>query len=230
MPAHVDPCDEVAGYHRVVYCAVLDKPLFDLFFNSKNGYRAWYYRSPAESIRANGVLRGSVAPALLACDFSDHVALDFVAKSLGAPSGKICVAEIGKGFCVKCQGDWKAPEDDTAEIFNGRWECSARPYSRYGRKAPFVEMIRIFGGFVSEQDREYVPKQKQRAGDGYSRLRLVLTTREVAPNLTRIAVGSGRCDHEPPRLKPAVYESESSACRILSTSSPSQPATCTCRC
>ena len=165
---HVDPCDEVAEYERVVYCAVVDKRLFDLLFNSKNGYRAGYYRSPAEGLTANAEFIGSVAPALLARNFGDQVALDTATKSLSAPSGKLWVAEVGNGFCPKCHGEWKAPEDDSAEILNGRWELSTMPYARYGRKAPLLETIRVFGGFVSKDGREYVPNRKLgRAEDIY---------------------------------------------------------------
>jgi len=37
--SHVDPCDEASGFKRLVACIVIDKTLFDLFFNSYNGYR-----------------------------------------------------------------------------------------------------------------------------------------------------------------------------------------------
>jgi hypothetical protein len=157
---HVDPCDESPGRSRVVYCAAINPSLFDLFFNSANGYRAFYYRSPEDGLRANGAFVSSAASKLFASGLG-NAAPDLIARSLGVPSAKVWVAEVGKGWCRRCSGDWKAPTDDEAEILNGRWECSDSPNSRYGRKAPPLGMLRILGGFVGDQEGEYVPNPKR---------------------------------------------------------------------
>lgn len=34
---HVDPCDEAHGFNRLVACVVVDRPIFDLYFNSRFG-------------------------------------------------------------------------------------------------------------------------------------------------------------------------------------------------
>ena len=158
---HVDPCDESGGYSRVVYCTVIDPSLFDLFFNSANGYRASYYRSPEDGLRANGAFLSLAASKLSSSRFDD-ASPDLIARSLGVPSAKVWVAEVGRGRCPRCSGDWKAPSDDEAEILNGRWESSDAPNSRCGRKAPLLGMLRILGGFVGHQDGEYVPSRKRR--------------------------------------------------------------------
>ncbi|HEV8663657.1 MAG TPA: hypothetical protein VGT06_11045 [Candidatus Methylomirabilis sp.] len=56
------------NFKRVAYCIRVRKDLFDLFFNSRTGYRAWYYRSPFEGLRANGVIMRLLSPALVAAD------------------------------------------------------------------------------------------------------------------------------------------------------------------
>ena len=50
---HPEPCDIAHGFERFIYCVKVDKELFDLFFNSRAGYRAVYYQSPFEGLRAN---------------------------------------------------------------------------------------------------------------------------------------------------------------------------------
>jgi hypothetical protein len=63
--SHPDACHEADGFKRLVVCLVIDRPLFDLFFNSHNGYRAAYFRSPGEGMNANAMFFQIVAPALL---------------------------------------------------------------------------------------------------------------------------------------------------------------------
>jgi hypothetical protein len=160
---HVDPGNETPpGYERIVYCVHIDRPLFDLFFNSRNGYRAWYFRSPDEGVRMNELFLKSLAKALRGFQSSDGVDPKMIARSLSAPSGKVWLAEVGKGFrsCPKCYGDWRPPQDGAPEILNGRWEHSTTLNGIYGRKAPFLEYIRICGAFVNERGEDYVPKRK----------------------------------------------------------------------
>jgi len=37
---HSDPCGDMDGFSRVVYCVKVPRTLFDLFYNSAEGYRA----------------------------------------------------------------------------------------------------------------------------------------------------------------------------------------------
>jgi hypothetical protein len=148
-----------------VYCIVVKKPLFDLFFNSENGYRAWYFRSCEEGIRKNQLFLKSLTPILISSQLIDVASAPMIDKSLSAASAKAWLAEVGKGICSKCEGDWSAPRGDRAEILNGRWEHSTA-HSGWGRKAPFLEKIRIIGAFVNEADEEYIPRRKlSRASD-----------------------------------------------------------------
>jgi hypothetical protein len=158
---HNDPCSEAEAYERVVYCITVDKQLFDLFFNSLNGYRAYYFRSPAEGVAMNARLLEALAPPLLAFSPDDNIDANMARNSLNARSAKAWLAEVGTGFCPDCSGEWHTSQDHLAEIANGRWELSTIPDARNGRKAPFLTRIRVIGGFVRPAAEEYVPVRKR---------------------------------------------------------------------
>lgn len=151
-------------FSRVVYCFRVSAPLFDMFFNSKNGYRASYYRSPYDGLRDNGLFIRSVLPALLASAETRCIApkeLGFAEKSLKSCSSKAWLAERGKELCGRCAGEWSPPQDETAEILNNRWENGDSVYAKWGRKAPYLTKIRIFGAFLSERHDELIPASKR---------------------------------------------------------------------
>lgn len=158
---HPDLCDEATGYQRLVACISVDPELFDLFFNAVGGYRGSYYTSQEAGGRANAQLLELVAPALLA--FKTHAELPSsqAASSLNAKSAKIWLAEVGKGFCPNCEGEWTTPQDGMADILNGRWEHGAEPKAKYGRKAPRFTKLRVLGGFVDQHSNEYVATAKR---------------------------------------------------------------------
>lgn len=162
---HVNLCDEADGFKRFVGCVVIDWPLFDLFFNSCNGYRGSYFRSPTHGLRMNALLLRLLGPSLIEFRRHDTMPANFVSKSLLASSAKSWLAEVGKGFCSACEGDWSAPKDDTPEIFNGRWEIATTANSRFGRKAPFLEKLRVMGAFVNQAGEEYVATRKLRRAE-----------------------------------------------------------------
>ena len=60
---HENQCDEDNRFFRPVYCIHIGKRLFDLFFNSAEGYRAWYYRSPCQGLEMNSMFIDSLRPA-----------------------------------------------------------------------------------------------------------------------------------------------------------------------
>jgi hypothetical protein len=86
---------------------------------------------------------------------------DRAEQSLRASSAKAWLAEVGKGFCEDCDGEWTTPQDSAAEILNGRWEHSPDPRASYGRKAPYLEKLRIVGAFVDGSGKEYVIEEKR---------------------------------------------------------------------
>jgi hypothetical protein len=158
---HIDRCDEASGFSRLVGCMVIDRPLFDLYFNSPFGYRGAYYASPVYGLEMNAFLLRLMAPVLTEFRHHEEMSSDLMLRSLTAPSAKSWLAEVGKGFCSKCEGDWSSPTDDTPEILNDRWEVATAPNSRFGRKAPFLERVRVMGAFVNPGGEEYVATRKR---------------------------------------------------------------------
>jgi hypothetical protein len=158
---HIDPCDEADGFNRLVGCIVIDRPLFDLYFNSPYGYRGAYYASTEYGLEMNAFLLRLLAPALTGFTHHEGMSSDLMLTSIIAPSAKSWLAEVGKGFCSKCEGDWSSPTDDAPEILNERWEVATAANSRFGRKAPFLRRIRVMGAFVNPAGKEYVPTRKR---------------------------------------------------------------------
>jgi len=109
----------------------------------------------------NALLLQLLAPRLI--EFRSHADMPakLASKSLLAPSAKCWLAEVGKGYCPACEGDWSAPKDDAPEILNDRWEIATAPNSRFGRKAPFLGRLRLMGAFVNQGGEEYVVTRKR---------------------------------------------------------------------
>jgi len=158
---HSDKCDEAAGFMRIVCCVSIDRDLFDLFFNAESGYRGRYFASPEEGLLANGQLLQLVSTSVAAFTVHGDMTTSHAERSLCAPSAKAWLAEVGKDFCPACVGEWTTPQDAAAEILNGRWEHRPDAKARYGRKAPYLERLRIIGAFVDSSGNEYVTTQKR---------------------------------------------------------------------
>jgi hypothetical protein len=62
---HRQCCCDDSRFARAVYCVRVDNRLFDLFFNSQNGYRSSYYESPYRGLEANAFLLRSALRKLL---------------------------------------------------------------------------------------------------------------------------------------------------------------------
>jgi len=58
----------------------------------------------------------------------------------------VWLAEVGKGFCSLRGGEWRAAQNDLAEILNDGWERSNEPEAKN------------IGGFVDEASEEYVKR------------------------------------------------------------------------
>lgn len=157
------------GFSRAVYCIKISKPLFDLFFNSKHGYRAWYYRSPHDGLSKNADFIKSLLPSLLASDQMKEAekngfSVKKAAESLKSCSAKAWLAEKSKEVdknCTGCAGEWVYPQDNTAEIINDRWDKTTDSKAKCGRKAPYLTKVRIFGAFLNEQYDEFIPEEKR---------------------------------------------------------------------
>jgi hypothetical protein len=157
---HTDACDEAAGFTRLVTCVRVGGDLFDLFFNSESGYRGRYFLSAEKGLSANSLLLGLLATPIALFKTHTEMTPGQAEQSLRASSAKCWLAEVGKGLCPSCAGEWTTPQDDIAEILNGRWECGDTAASRIGRKAPFLNQLRVLGAFVNEADEQYVATRK----------------------------------------------------------------------
>jgi hypothetical protein len=160
---HSDKCSDDKTFKRAVYCIHVGEKLFDWFFNSKNGYRAAYFRSPTDGLKANQHFIESLMPELLASDRTTPIfSKKFIEESLKSPFAKAWLAEENGFNCSFCEAEWKNPsvnDEDKIEIANNKWEHKKDP--KYGRKAPELTKIRIFGAFLNKHYKFYVPKRKR---------------------------------------------------------------------
>ncbi|NNB41716.1 hypothetical protein [Pseudomonas chlororaphis] len=157
------------GFSRPVYTVQIGKELFDLFFNSPDGYRAAYFRSPGDGLNANiSFIRAILLP-LEESPLSANSKLcsSRIHQCLVTPSAKVWLAEHGKEIdskCPGCTGEWSsgtAGRPDQAEIHNGVWEAASGQNAEWGRKAPYLTKLRVMGAFLNDQYHEYVPQDKR---------------------------------------------------------------------
>ncbi|MCY1416045.1 hypothetical protein D9M71_315460 [compost metagenome] len=161
---------EVEGtdFSRPVYTVHVGKELFDLFFNSPDGYRAAYFRSPGVGLDANVSFMHAIASrlvrSLLPANFT--LSRSRIHQCLVTPSAKVWLAEHGKQFdsCPGCEGEWSSsnagPPHQT-DILNGVWDKASGLKAEWGRKAPYLTKLRIMGAFLNDQFDEFVPHDKR---------------------------------------------------------------------
>ena len=169
---HPDECSDDNTFKRAVYCIRVGHKLFDWFFNSVNGYRAAYYRSPCDGLKANVYFIESLMPDLIASDkTAEDADKDFIKESLKSSSAKIWLAEDGKGLCANCIGEWNSRQDNNKlEILNNRWENKIGQNAEWVRKAPYLTKIRIMSAFLNDRYDEFIPNNKRfRAKDIYEK-------------------------------------------------------------
>ena len=148
-----------------MYGISIGEDLFDWFFNSERGYRGTYYQSPQQGQKANEQFILAAMPKLLKCRWRDgQFDNDYARDSLTTESAKVWLPEIGKGChdCKECStGEWRQTDNDS-ELENGRWECKecSNGEAGWGRRAPLLDRIRIFGAFLNERREKHVPPNK----------------------------------------------------------------------
>ncbi len=158
---HPDPGQTDFSYVRAVFCGTVGPTLFDWFFNAKTGYRGAYFDSPEAGLQFNRSLIDALAPTLTAWVIARHLAnnIDWIITSLAAPSAKAWLAEH-PGLCQACTGEWSPLYVSELAIQNGRWERAAHTLADWGRQAPLLRKIRIFGGLINAQGEEWVASHK----------------------------------------------------------------------
>jgi hypothetical protein len=152
----------VADFRRIVVVARTDRGVFDWFFNSTHGYRAAYFRSPAEGVEANKLLLDAVSGVLLRDLPGGKRVQEFAAESFDCWSSKAWLVEAGKD-CVQYgwAGEFSYNHPETPEILNGRWEASEGEPGRHGRRAPRGELLLFCGGFLDAKGNEWIAWNKR---------------------------------------------------------------------
>jgi hypothetical protein len=157
------------GFSRPVYTVRVSRELFDLFFNSPDGYRAAYYHSAGGGLDTNLSFMHVVSSLLAQSPLSANSGLPEarIRESLTTPSAKVWLAEHGKEIdrkCPGCMGEWSsgtAGPPHQAEIHNGVWEAASGQNAEWGRKAPYLTKLRIMGAFINDRLYELVPYDKR---------------------------------------------------------------------
>jgi hypothetical protein len=160
--------DQIRGtrFKRVAYAIDAGEELVDLFFNSWNGYRASFYRGPFEGIQTNRVCLDILESALVNASCAPNAGLskEFLRESLRSASAKIWLAERGKETvqrCIGCAGEWGAHAAQHPEILNDRWEFAGHYKANWGRQAPRLTKLKVFGAFLDENGNEFIPADKR---------------------------------------------------------------------
>ena len=158
---HREAREHDATYKRAVFCGIVDIHLFDWFFNASTGYRGAFYEAPDEGTRANRILVDQLSNFLADWATAHQLEHDreWILASLSKPSAKAWLAEY-PGLCASCSGEWSPSYVSDLQIENSRWETSSHVHSAWGRQAPSLTKIRIFGGFIDEQQNEWLAAHK----------------------------------------------------------------------
>jgi len=158
---HREPRNDDGSYKRAVFCGTVSLDLFDWFFNSSTGYRGAFFISASTGTQANRALVDQLAPFLVGWTTTNHIDLDsqWILASLAKPSAKAWLAEY-PGLCSKCSGEWSSSYTAELHIENLRWECSSHVHSAWGRQAPQLSKVRVFGGFIDAQRNEWLASHK----------------------------------------------------------------------
>ena len=127
----------------------------DRLFNGPHGYRAQYWRSPSQGLRANAMLLTALAPQLLAAidpEAVPNVAKIDVCLSLKATSAKFWIQEIPSLLV-----------NPTADLGVEPWRSEAQrgvQLARWGLSAPEVTRFDIKGALIDPNGNEVVPSRK----------------------------------------------------------------------
>jgi|SRR5450432_535040 len=174
--AHRERFSKYSNFYRYIFCINIGYDLFDLFFNSSNGYRAWFYRSPSDGLAKNKFMMDTLDSVLINWSKVEEIGLKSyeIDKSLHSLSSKAWLAEekfmvdLDGETCNHC-GEWpnSNPSPNSPEIINGRWE-NIKTNNLWGVTAFYLSKIKIIGAFVNAEGDELIPAgKKHRAEEIY---------------------------------------------------------------
>jgi hypothetical protein len=156
---------EVKGCERAEFKLKVGKATFDLFFNSRLGYRGLYHQSVSAGESANAELI-SKTYANLIVHVEGHAQLAKIERSLSCASAKVWINE---GGVRKGRTDIAVIE----ELLVDRWVSAARRFQsepkRYreeiraldGIRAPTGTILEIKGAFIDRMNGERITEDKK---------------------------------------------------------------------
>lgn len=158
---HSESRQDDATFKRAVFCGSVSHDIFDWFFNARTGYRGAFFESPDNGDRVNRWLLDQLTAFLSDWVIAQELDTDcpWVLASLAKPSAKVWLAE-SPGLCDQCTGEWNPSYISELQIENTRWELPSHVHSVWGRQAPRLSKIRIFGGFIDSQQNEWLASHK----------------------------------------------------------------------
>jgi hypothetical protein len=150
------------SYARADFCVDIGHSLFDSFFNASTGYRGAYFESAKKGLAANQQLVGELSPVLIEWALAHDANVDraWLAESMSLPTAKAWLGEDPVALCPACASGWSQSYQSDLHIANDRWEHSPHTHAKWGRQAPHLTKLRIFGGFVSDAHQEWVADHK----------------------------------------------------------------------
>jgi len=156
---------EVKGCHRAEFKLRVEKTTFDLFFNSRFGYRGQYHQNPSDGESANAALISQICSKLIA-HVEGHVDLTRIERSLMCISAKIWINE---GGIRKERADIALIE----ELLVEPWLSAARKFKSDpqsycdeikaldGIRAPTGSILEVKGGFIDASNHEHIAEDKE---------------------------------------------------------------------
>ena len=159
---HNEPRQRDDSYTRADFCLDVGTEVFDAFFNASTGYRGAFFAGPDNGVLANQMLLTELCPVLVekAIAYDPRLDIAWLIESLSLPTAKAWLAEDLVARCSSCVGGWSASHASALRIRNDRWEHSVHTHATWGRQAPELSKLRIFGGFVNRQHGEWVANHK----------------------------------------------------------------------
>jgi hypothetical protein len=159
---HKEPRQRDASYTRADFCLDIGSELFDAFFNASTGYRGAYFVAPERGLAANRQLIAELSPVLIESAIRREPRVDraLLIESLSLPSAKAWLGEDTVALCSSCAGGWSSSYVSDLSVVNDRWERSVHTHAVWGRQAPELTKVRIFGGFVNDEHQKWVADHK----------------------------------------------------------------------
>jgi hypothetical protein len=151
------------SYRRAIFCVNAGGDLFDAFFNSARGHRGMYFDGPAAGDAANRQLIDALMPSLIEWVATREPSAEraWLVESMSSRTAKAWLAEDAVALCPSCAGGWGSAYVAEVDIENGRWEHSPHMHAVWGRQAPQLSKLRIFGGFVNAAHDEWIAEHKR---------------------------------------------------------------------